>query len=251
MNNSQELLLPQLIPLKNNSIPCCEGLLPIIKPVGKTSFYMVSLLRKITGIRKIGHAGTLDPFATGVMLLMIGKAYTRLSSHFLHQDKRYVARLYLGVTTDSFDLDGTPIATSPVVPSLEQIDAALAHFEGGYAQVPPMFSAKKIGGKRLYALARQGIEIPRPAVPVTLHIQKMAYAYPYLDIDVLCSKGTYIRTLAHDIGQYLGCGAHLTALTRTQSGPYRFENCCTVDQLRASDNSWQSYLCTPCISSPT
>lgn len=236
------------------SSPLSEGLLPLIKPVGKTSFHMVACLRKITGIRKIGHAGTLDPFATGVMLLLIGKSCTRLSDQFLHQDKRYTARLHLGITTDSFDIDGAITATSLLIPSLEQIEAALDHFEGGYAQTPPMFSAKKIGGKRLYHLARQGIEVPRPSVLVTLHIQKIAYAYPHLEIDVTCSKGTYIRSLAHDIGQYLGCGAHLTALTRTQSGPYLLEECCTLETLSQSPTAWKSYLRAPfssCISSPT
>ncbi len=221
-----------------------NGILPLIKPVGKMSFGMVSLLRKVTGIQKIGHAGTLDPFATGVMVMLIGKAYTRLSDQFLNEDKEYRAKLHLGISTDSYDSDGTTTHTSPLIPTLSDIESTLPHFQGTISQVPPMFSAKKINGKKLYELARKGVTIERAPAQVTLSIQLLSYAYPYLEIDVRCSKGTYIRSLAHDIGQMLGCGAHLCALLRTRSGAYRLEDCCETHHLTDPHYNWQQHLRT-------
>lgn len=208
-----------------------EGLLLLNKPRGQTSFRLVSLLRRVTGVKKIGHAGTLDPFATGVMVLLIGKSFTRLSDQFLTQDKEYAATLHLGIATDSFDCDGQITAESAHIPSLAEVQEVLKTFQGTVMQTPPMFSAKKIQGKKLYELARKGLSIERAPVQITLDTELLSYDYPLLRIRVACSKGTYIRSLADDIGTKLGCGAHLTELTRLRSGPFRLENCIDPQQL--------------------
>lgn len=202
-----------------------EGILLINKPKGKTSFSLVSLLRKRLGVKKIGHAGTLDPFATGVMVMLIGRNYTKLSDQFLTNDKEYVTTLHLGITTDTFDTEGTVLEKSDLVPTLEQINHAIDSFQGEIEQIPPMFSAKKVNGKKLYELARKGIEIARKAVKVNVQIELLSYQYPYLQLKVACSKGTYIRSLGEDIGKQLGCGAHLCVLQRTRSGKFKLEDC--------------------------
>lgn len=205
---------------------------------------MVSLLRRVTGIRTIGHAGTLDPFATGVLVLLIGKKYTRLSNQFLIQDKQYRARIHLGISTRTYDLEGEVTQTSPLTPNREDIDNTILQFQGTILQTPPMFSAKKVQGKKLYELARKGITIERVPVQVTLRIAILDYAYPYLDLDVHCSKGTYIRSLAHDIGQTLGCGAHLSALERVRSGAFTISECCEAERLFDPLYNWQKHLKT-------
>jgi len=202
-----------------------SGILLVNKPKGKTSFSLVSAARKIYQVQKIGHAGTLDPFATGVMILLIGKDYTRQSDRFLHQDKEYMATLHLGITTDSYDCEGKMLKQSSFVPSKEDILQTLSSFQGTILQTPPMFSAKKIGGKKLYELARKGIEIERKPQEVTVHIQFLSYNYPFLKIHVTCSKGTYIRSLAYDIGHLLGSGAHLSDLVRSRCGPFSLTDC--------------------------
>ena len=207
----------------NNNSP--SGLLLVNKPKGKTSFSLVSAIRKICNVQKVGHAGTLDPFASGVMILLIGKNYTRLSDSFIHQDKEYIGTLHLGVRTNSYDTEGEIISTSDIVPTEEQIIQVLSQFQGEISQTPPMFSAKKVQGKKLYELARKGIEIERKPQTVTVDIQFLSYEYPYLSLKIACSKGTYIRSLAEDIGLSLGCGAHLNSLTRTKSGPYCLADC--------------------------
>ena len=197
-----------------------EGILLVDKPAGITSFTLVRQLRRLLKVKKIGHAGTLDPFATGLMVMLIGRNYTRLSDRFLTCDKTYVAEAKLGVATDSFDCDGEVTGTSPVVPTPEQVEAAIKRFQGTILQTPPMFSAKKVGGKKLYDLARKGVEVHREPVPVTLTTTLVAYDYPTLTFEVTASKGTYIRSLAQELGEILGCGAHLTALRRTRSGGF-------------------------------
>ncbi len=221
-NNNQDTNTP-LATLPQKTKP--SGILLVNKPKGKNSFSLVSMLRKICDVKKVGHAGTLDPFASGVMVLLVGKEYTRLSDRFLTQDKEYEATLHLGMRTDSYDCDGMVIATSDLIPSFEQIETILSQFQGTIQQTPPMFSAKKIGGKKLYELARKGIEIERPPSLVTVKIQFIDYTYPKLRIHVSCSKGTYIRSLAEDIGLALGCGAHLADLVRTRSGPFCLDHC--------------------------
>lgn len=202
-----------------------EGILLINKPQGRTSFSLIRALRKLTGIKKIGHAGTLDPFATGVMVLLIGKRYTRLSDQLLFEDKEYVAEVSLGVSTDTYDCDGKVVASSKKVPSLEEIESIIAEFQGEIAQIPPMFSAKKVKGKKLYELARQGQTIERQPARVRLSTTLLHYNYPSLSLKVKCSKGTYIRSIAHEMGEKLGCGAHLSQLQRTRSGQFSIEEC--------------------------
>lgn len=211
-----------------------EGILLINKPRGKTSFSLVSALRKLLNVQKIGHAGTLDPFATGVMVMLIGKNYTRLSDQLLCQDKEYLAEVRLGVATDTYDCEGKHTSTSDAIPALEEIHTALGRFQGEIDQQPPMYSAKKIQGKKLYELARKGKTIDRPAVKVQVSIQFLSYAYPFLALKIACSKGTYIRSLAHDLGAMLGCGAHLSALQRLRSGTFRLEECFDGNHLAAT-----------------
>jgi tRNA pseudouridine55 synthase len=197
-----------------------EGILLVNKSIGKTSFSIIHLLRKLTKIQKIGHTGTLDPFATGLMLILIGKKYTKLSDLFIQKEKQYLAKLKFGEITDSYDIDGKIEHISSVQPSEEQIHTVIEQFQGEIEQIPPMFSAKKINGKKLYKLARQGIEIERKPIKVFVDISFISYNYPYLELDITCSKGTYIRSIANDIGKKLGCGAYLNSLTRIKLGKY-------------------------------
>ncbi len=202
-----------------------EGILLVDKPQGRTSFSLIRSLRKLTGIRKIGHAGTLDPFATGVMVMLIGRGYTRLSDKLLLQNKEYLGEVSLGVSTDTYDCDGTVVARSKKIPSLEQIEKALEYFQGEIEQIPPMYSAKKVNGKKLYELARKGEEIERAPAIVKVETTLLSSEYPHLLIKIACSKGTYIRSIAHELGQRLGCGAHLSQLKRTYSGQFSIEEC--------------------------
>lgn len=202
-----------------------KGLLLVNKPKGQTSFSLIAKLRKRLTEKRIGHAGTLDPFATGVMVILISRNYTKLSDQLMAQDKEYKGRIKLGITTDSFDIDGQTITTNAYQPSIEELKTALKQFQGTIEQIPPMFSAKKVKGKKLYELARKGISIERTPKKVWVECHLDGYDYPYIDITVTCSKGTYIRSIAHDLGQILGCGAHLVSLTRTRSGSFKLEDC--------------------------
>ena len=201
-----------------------EGILLVDKPRGKTSFSLVTALRRLTRIEKIGHAGTLDPFATGLMVMLIGKNFTKLSQDYLCQDKEYECKMLLGISTDSYDCDGQTTSTSTLIPTLSDIEKALASFQGTLQQIPPMFSAKKVDGKKLYELARRGVEIERKAVPITIKTTLLDYTYPYLSLNISCSKGTYVRSIAHDLGQLLGCGAHLSELRRLRSGSFHIKD---------------------------
>lgn len=215
----------------NPCAPATEGILLVDKSRGSSSFKLVYLLRKKLGVKKIGHAGTLDPFATGVMVMLIGRNYTKLSDQFLTCDKEYVAEVCLGSSTDTYDCEGTVTARSPHIPSENEVVEALSHFQGEIEQIPPMYSAKKQQGKKLYELARQGIEVERAPVKVTVEAEVLSYRYPYLELRVKCSKGTYIRSLGHDLGQKLGCGAHLTQLRRTRSGIFTLADCVKEEDL--------------------
>jgi tRNA pseudouridine55 synthase len=208
-----------------------EGILLIDKAKGSTSFQLVRILRRLLGVKKIGHAGTLDPFATGVVVLLVGRSYTKLAQQLLSDNKEYIAEVFLGTTTDSYDIEGNIIGTSAYIPRLEEIQKCLQDFQGEIDQIPPMFSAKKRQGKKLYELARQGIEIPRDPIKIWVEISLLRYEYPYLELKVLCSKGTYIRSLGHDIGKQLGCGAHLSNLRRIRSGNYVVEDCVHQEDL--------------------
>jgi len=202
-----------------------EGILLVNKLRGKTSFSLVGILRRLLKVKKIGHAGTLDPFATGVMVMLIGKKFTRLSDQLLCADKEYIATALLGVATDSYDCDGQVTERSELIPSQEDVKEAIKQFQGEISQVPPMFSAKKKNGKKLYELARKGITIERAPVNIQVTTELIRYEYPELEFKVSCSKGTYIRSIAHDLGQILGCGAHLSALQRTRSGSFLLNDC--------------------------
>ncbi|MBP7074960.1 MAG: tRNA pseudouridine(55) synthase TruB [Rhabdochlamydiaceae bacterium] len=218
--------------LKNlNDQETSKGVLLVDKPRGKTSFSLVTALRKKTGIQKIGHAGTLDPFATGLMILLIGKEFTRLSDTYLTTEKEYETTAILGISTDSYDCDGQTISTSSYIPTLAEVEKALLNFQGQVEQTPPMFSAKKIQGKPLYKLARKGIEIPRAPVLVTLKTTLLSYTYPTLKLHIVCSKGTYIRSIAHDLGALLTCGAHLSELRRLRCGSYHISESIPGDLL--------------------
>ena len=149
------------------SDPKAEGILLVDKEKGRTAFYLVKILRKISGIQKIGHAGILDPFATGVMVMLIGRPYTKISDRFLNDNKKYIATIKLGEATDTFDCDGQITQTNDRIPTLNEIESVVSEFQGTIDQIPPMFSAKKIDGQKLYLLARKGIEIERKPVKVT------------------------------------------------------------------------------------
>lgn len=223
-----------------------EGILLIDKPIGKTSFSLVSALRRKLKVKTIGHAGTLDPFASGVMVMLIGRNYTRLSNSFLDEDKEYIAEIKLGISTDTFDCDGQITSTSEVVPSREEIFNALKNFQGTIEQIPPMFSAKKIGGKKLYELARKGKTVERQSRKITLKTDFLDYSYPFLNVRINCSKGTYVRSIAYDLGQILGCEAHLSALRRIRSGNFHLDDC--VDgKLLFSEESNSPYLSSKLI----
>jgi tRNA pseudouridine55 synthase len=202
-----------------------QGILLIDKPTASTSFRLVALTRHLLGVQKVGHAGTLDPLATGVLVLLVGRDYTRMSHTLINDDKEYIATVCFGIGTDSYDSDGQVIEQSENIPTQETIEAQLQHFQGWQDQVPPMFSAKKVGGQKLYDLARRGIEIERQPVNVFMAITLLSYEAPYLRLHVRCSKGTYIRSLARDLGVALRCPAHLSALRRSRSGQFSVEEC--------------------------
>ena len=210
-----------------------NGFLIVDKPAGMTSHDVVNAIRRMAGTRRVGHTGTLDPLATGVLVLALGAA-TRLVQFIDGSDKAYRAILRLGETTTTYDAEGEVVERQPVKVSEVEIEASLVNFRGAIDQIPPMYSAVKVQGQKLYKLARQGKEIERAPRPVTIHqLDVLAWALPDLTIDVVCSAGTYIRSLAHDLGQKLGCGAHLIALTRTAAGNFRLEDARTLEALRA------------------
>lgn len=208
-----------------------NGVIILNKPRGSSSHRMVSIVRRALDMKKIGHTGTLDPGATGVLPILVGTA-TRASDLLTAQDKRYRATVLLGTVTDTLDTDGEVIAEKPVSVTESDIRSIVSGFVGNIEQLPPMFSAVQVGGQRLYHLARQGIEIERKPRSVTIYsIEILSIDIPRVTIDVHCSKGTYIRTLAADIGDKLGCGACIESLTRTQSGDFLIENSVTPEQL--------------------
>ena len=208
------------------------GVLLVDKPQGMTSHDIVARMRRVFRIKKIGHAGTLDPMATGLLLILVGKA-TKVSQFLMSMDKEYTGTVKLGEATDSQDADGEIVETKPV-PELTQadVDKEMATFMGDQYQTPPMFSAKKVNGQKLYKLARQGKTIEREAR--VIHVSRydiLDFSLPEVSIIVGSSKGTYIRTLAHDLGERLGCGGHLCALRRTQVGKFRIEDANTLEEI--------------------
>ncbi|HUM16228.1 MAG TPA: tRNA pseudouridine(55) synthase TruB [Candidatus Nitrosotalea sp.] len=210
-----------------------SGILPVEKGPGVTSFQVVAHLRRILRAPRIGHGGTLDPAATGLLPILIGEA-TKLTPYLVDLDKEYVATVRLGVTTDTQDLSGAVLETRPV-PALDAaaIEAALAPFIGVIRQVPPMFSALRRGGKRLYELAREGVEVEREPREVRVDsIRLESMSLPDFVIRIRCGKGTYVRTLAADLGEALGCGAALAGLVRTRVGPYALADAAPWDEVR-------------------
>ncbi len=223
------------------------GLLNIHKPQGPTSHDMVARVRRGTKIKKIGHAGTLDPMATGVLVLCIGLA-TRLSEYVMNSPKTYLARLHFGVETDTYDADGAVTAENPAPVARATVESALDLFRGEILQVPPMYSAIQKDGRRLYDLARAGIEVERDARPVTIHaLDLIEWDFPYAVLRVQCSPGTYIRSLAYDLGRAVGVGAHLAALERTASGRFTVENAVSWPDLESAmqAGTWEQYLLPP------
>ena len=218
------------------------GFLLVSKPSGITSHDAIDYLRKITKIKKIGHAGTLDPLAEGLLIVAIGREYTKRLSLFLKKDKEYIATIKLGEVSDTFDKEGK-IEKKKIkkVPELLEIEDVLIKFVGEINQIPPIFSAKKVKGKKLYELARKGIKVePEPTKVKIYELQILEYNFPYLKLKVFCSSGTYIRSLANDIGKELGCGALLESLKRTKIGEYSLED--AVDLYSLNEKNWKNYL---------
>ena len=210
-----------------------NGLILVDKPESFTSFKAAAVIRRIYGTKRVGHTGTLDPLATGVLPILIGRA-TRLSSYVLEADKRYIAGIRLGITTDSLDITGNMVSESEVNVTDEQLDEAIAHFNCTYDQIPPMYSAIQVNGVRLYDLARQGKEVKREPRTVTIHELKLLNRNGNdFSVEVHCSKGTYIRSLADDIGKYLGCGAVVTSLRRTDAAGFSIDRCFTLEQIES------------------
>jgi tRNA pseudouridine55 synthase len=211
-----------------------NGLLIIDKPAGMTSHDVVSIVRRATGERSVGHLGTLDPMATGVLPLLLGK-YTRLAQFFSDSDKHYSGTIRFGFATDTFDAEGEPqSAPMPLALTLDELRALSGRFHGAIDQVPPVFSAKKIGGVPAHRLARAGKEVPVKAARITIHgfrLDSLEGDTASFTMDV--SAGGYVRSVAHELGQLAGCGAHLASLRRTQAGPFTLAHSLTVDELKA------------------
>lgn len=211
-----------------------DGILVIRKEKGFTSHDVVAKLRGILHTRKIGHTGTLDPDAEGVLPIAIGKA-TKLVDMLTEKEKRYHAVLHLGIVTDTQDISGKILSSSEPQCTEEEVRQVVKEFLGEQMQVPPMYSAIKVNGKKLYELAREGKTIERTPRPVVFYsLEILDINLPYVELDVICSKGTYIRTLCHDIGQKLGCGGCMEKLVRTASGSFTLEEAFTLEQIQES-----------------
>jgi tRNA pseudouridine55 synthase len=225
-----------------------HGVLLLDKPVGLSSNDALQKAKRLFNAEKAGHTGTLDPLASGLLPLCFGAA-TKFSQVSLDADKRYTATLHLGVTTSTGDLEGDVVERRDVNADRSAIDAALAKFMGAIDQMPPMHSALKHQGRALYEYAREGIEVERASRRITIHsitLIEWQQQQHTLVLDVLCSKGTYVRTLAEDIGRALGCGAHLSALRRAASGPLTIDNAITLDALAAlTDADRDTHLLPP------
>ena len=198
-----------------------SGIVLVDKPVGISSFGVISQLRRATGVRRIGHAGTLDPMASGLLICLIGREYTRQADAYLKLDKVYEVEIAFGANSDTGDLEGKLTPVSDRVPTLAEIKEALQQFQGEIMQTPPQYSAIKVAGRRAYDLARKGETVELKARPVTIYsIDQIKYDYPKLSFVTKVSSGTYIRSLGEDIGGVLGTGAYITQLRRTQIGEH-------------------------------
>jgi tRNA pseudouridine55 synthase len=212
-----------------------NGLLVLDKPPGVTSHDVVAIVRRATGEKSIGHLGTLDPMATGVLPLLLGK-YTRLAQFFGQAEKHYTGHIRFGFATDSFDADGTPATeTKPLLHSLADLRELGMRFRGEMDQLPPIFSAKKINGVAAHKLARAGVDVPVKPARITIH----SFELTSLEGDTAAftmsvSAGGYVRSVAHELGQLAGCGAHLSSLRRTQAGAFTLHHAMTIDQLKSA-----------------
>ena len=223
-----------------------SGVLVVDKPVGLTSHDVVQIIRRGTGIRRAGHTGTLDPRASGVLVILVGPA-VRLSEYVSASDKRYQATIRLGSSTDTFDAEGVVTSSTNAWSNIteEQFDELLQKFIGEIEQVPPPYSAIKVKGKRAYEMAREGEEVElEPRVIHVYSLEILEWAPPEVVIDVYCSSGTYVRSLANDLGSQLGCGAHLIGLRRTKSGKFTLRDAVPLRRLQESFNAgdWYRYL---------
>jgi tRNA pseudouridine55 synthase len=215
------------------------------KPLGVSSNYALQAVRRLYNADKAGHAGTLDPLATGLLPLCFGEA-TKFSSALLDADKRYIATVQLGVTTDTADAEGAVLMQRPVTTNRADLEQVLTRFQGDIEQIPPMHSALKRDGKPLYAYAREGIVLERAPRQVHIYqIQLLEWEAEHFVFEVSCSKGTYVRTLAADIGEALGCGGHLIALRRTGIGALGVTQAHTITELESLDNSARDTLLLP------
>ncbi len=221
-----------------------DGILNINKPSGKTSFSIVAQIRRLTGERRVGHAGTLDPEACGVLPVCLGQG-TRVIEFLLNLSKVYRSEISLGVTTDTYDATGKIIQQAdPSRISREQFETALGSFCGSISQTPPMYSALKYHGQRLYELARAGVTVSRESRQVKIYQLKLIdFKLPVVTIEVECGRGTYIRSLAHDLGKLLSCGAHLKSLIRSRYGPFDIADAVSPSQLEDACryNHWQAW----------
>lgn len=213
-----------------------EGILLIDKPSGLTSHDVVDRVRRKLKMKRIGHAGTLDPMATGLLIILVGKA-TKLSQYLMSLDKAYEGTVTLGVSTNTYDAEGEVMTTQPVPDlSLSDVQATLSSFVGDQYQTPPMFSAVKIHGQPLYKMARKGKEVERePRFIRISRFEASRFETPEFDFSLDCTKGTYVRSLANDIGEKLGCGAHLSALRRTASDRFHIENAIELEAFEKAD----------------
>jgi tRNA pseudouridine55 synthase len=222
-----------------------SGVLVVDKPVGMTSHDVVEAIRRGTGIRRAGHTGTLDPRASGVLVILIGPA-VRLSEYVSASDKRYQAIIRLGSSTDTFDADGKFVQSNqPVNVTEEQFEKILKNFEGEIEQTPPPYSAVKVGGRRAYDMARQGEEVELAPRKIQVHhLEVLEWAPPEVVVDVHCSSGTYVRSLANDIGVQLGTGAYLVGLRRTKSGRFSLRDATPLRKLQEAfqAGNWYQYL---------
>lgn len=229
------------MPTVREAAPVGSGILNVLKAPGITSHGVVARIRRLVGTRRVGHGGTLDPGAAGVLPVLVGEA-TKLMPYVVEHPKRYVAEMHLGIVTDSQDASGTPLAvTSDFRITKADLEGALSSFIGEYDQVPPMTSAVRQGGQRLYELAREGKSVERE--PRRVRVDAIRIVHPKFHdehtltrddrivLDIQCSKGTYVRTLLHDIGQYLGCGAHMSFLVRTEVGPFSLDASHALEEL--------------------
>lgn len=221
-----------------------RGFLVVDKPGGMTSNQVVGAVKKATGIKKVGHAGTLDPMATGAMVMAVGNV-TRLIKYIQDQPKEYLATALFGVATDTLDADGAVLTREPMEIRGEDVEALVPRFTGTVSQIPPMVSALKRDGRRLYQLAREGEVVARDARSVEIHeLEVMSVGpppYPEVEFRVVCGKGTYVRSLADDMASVLGGSAHLTALRRTRIGSLRASNGVTIEDME----NWEDYFLSP------